>query len=88
MSNRVITIKKVGTVNNVMYRDVLVGSFEDGDTETLAMIIDRAVDVYIERRAPDLKDAFERTIDMAYEMGRKGQSITTAKKIISLACSV
>lgn len=86
MSNRVITIKKVGTVNNVMYRDVLVGSFQDGDNDTLAMIIDRAVDIYIERRAPDLKDAFERTIDMDYDMGRKGQSITTAKKLILLAC--
>lgn len=88
MSNRVITIKKVGTVNNVMYRDVLVGSFQDGDNDMLAMIIDRAVDVYIERRAPDLKEAFERTIDMAYEMGRKGKNITEAKKLILLACSV
>lgn len=87
MSNRVITIKKVGTVNNVMYRDVLVGSFHDGDNDTLAMIIDRAVDVYIKRRAPDLKEAFERTIDMAYDMGRKGQGIATAKKLILLACS-
>jgi hypothetical protein len=86
MSERVITIKKVGTVNNVMYRDVLVGSFEDGDTETLAMIIDRAIDVSIERRAPSLKDAFERTIDLAYDMGRKGQNINTAKQLILLAC--
>lgn len=51
------------------------------------MIIDRAVDVYIERRAPDLKEAFERTIDMAYDMGRKGQGIATTKKLILLACS-
>lgn len=93
MTNRVITIKKVGNANNVMYRDVLVGCFEDGDTETLAMIIDGAIDIYISRQPTSaealavVREACEKVADLAYEMGQKGYNKSILKKFIADKCN-
>lgn len=89
MTNRVITIKKVGNANNVMYRDVLVGCFEDGDTESLAAIIDRAIDVYIERSTPktaEIRDACVKLAELSYDVGRKGGSKSSLTTLINIAC--
>ena len=83
MTNRVITIKKAGNMNNVMYKDVLVGCFEDGDTETLAMIIDRAIDVYIERRNPEILEVGLKLLTVGYDMGKKGQPKGLLTKLVN-----
>jgi hypothetical protein len=94
MTKRVITIKKVGNANNVMYRDVLVGCFEDGDTETLAMIIDGAIDIYIARQTSKadsmaiVREACEKVADIAYEMGQKGHNKSILKRFIAEKCTL
>lgn len=89
MSERVITIKRVGTANNVMYKDVLVGCFEDGDTESLAAIIDRAIDVYIERVSKKhtnaILEACTQVADMSWDFGRKGYSKSNLHSVIQAA---
>lgn len=89
MTNRVITIKQVGNINQVMYKDVLVGAFVDGDTETLAAIIDRAIDVYIERCTPktkDIRDACVQLAELSYDVGRKGGSKSSLTSLINVVC--
>lgn len=89
MSDRVITIKRAGTANNVMYRDVLVGCFEDGDTETLAMIIDSAIDIYIEKsrkkQYEQVVEGCKQIADMSYDFGRKGYSKSNLQQVINAA---
>lgn len=94
MSNRVITIKRAGTVNNVMYKDVLVGCFEDGDTEKLAIIIDGAIDMYVARQPTEaatisvIRETCEKVADVAYAMGQNGHDKNILKRFISETCSL
>lgn len=74
MSNRVISIKRSGNVNNVFYRDVLIGAYEDGDSEMSSIIIDKCIDHCLERNEnkEQLIQGVLEIYKLGYEHGRKG----------------
>lgn len=86
MTDRAITIKRVGNANNVMYKNVLIGCFEDGDTDTLSAIMDKALDTYSEKLQGQMADLMlegcNKTLDISWDMFRQGQSKSTVQKFI------
>jgi len=88
MSNNAITIKRIGTANNVMYNNVLIGCFEDGDTEMLMTIMAKSLDTYSEKLKNEMVDLMlegcNKAVDISWDMYRKGQSKSTVQKFINM----
>lgn len=86
MTNRAISIKRVGAANNVMYNNVLIGCFEDGDTETLLAIMDKVIDTDSEKKQEQviecMIDGCVKAVDVAWAMRDQGHSKSTVQNFI------
>lgn len=53
-SEKVISVRREGTTSKVFYREKLIGIHIDGDSETLAAVVEAAVDELIARQQEKL----------------------------------
>ena len=73
MSEKVITVEKCENMNKVFYREKLVGVYVDGDTKSVAEVIDLALDECVERKAKQVENQLvplvQRLMQECYKAG-------------------
>jgi hypothetical protein len=73
LNDKVIRVEKAENVNKVFYKEKLIGVYIDGDTNSVADVIDLALDECLERKATQLEKQLppllQKLMEECYRLG-------------------